>query len=546
MACVIITNIFKRNSFKKLGHFWYARSLSVAATRLKHDREWKAVIGIEIHAQIYSKSKLFSGSGTEYAYPVNNQVGLFDAAIPGTLPVINKRCVEAAVMTALALNCSVNKVSKFDRKHYFYADLPAGYQITQQRQPIATDGYCRCIVYNPAVPKYREPRELSVRIIQLQLEQDSGKSLHDEENGYTLVDLNRAGVGLMEIVTAPDMCDGEEAASLIKELQLIFKTIGTCNARMDEGSLRVDANISVHRPGEPLGVRTEVKNLNSVRFVAKAIDYEISRQIELLEDGGKVENETKAFDFKTGRTVSMRDKEMKQDYRFMPEPNLPPLRIYDSSDAVSHLDAHQVINVDDIRASIPTLPAAKRTHLVDVCGLPWADAIKLSSEVNLMEYFEGILRDAPHRLPKTAATILLKHVLRCVYKAKCSIADCNLAPQRVGEICDLIDTSKITWDIGAKLVDMVFEGETLNPAAIVEKNKWHKITDNEVILRLCQTAIDENPKAVRKYKEGKKRYFSTLIHHVQNKTEQCTDSFVVMDTLKQLVLCEYSKVTQES
>ncbi|TKC50653.1 hypothetical protein EI555_010857 [Monodon monoceros] len=282
---------------------------------LSCEREWAAVVGLEIHAQIASNSKLFSGSQVDFAAPPNSLVSFFDASLPGTLPVLNRRCVEAAVMTGLALDCHINRRSLFDRKHYFYADLPAGYQITQQRLPIAVNG---SLVYSVCVGKRQSQMVTKTAgVKQIQLEQDSGKSLHDSLRSQTLVDLNRAGVGLLEVVLEPDMSCGEEAAAAIRELQLILQALGTSQANMAEGQLRVDANISVHNPGEPLGVRTEVKNLNSARFLAKAIDYEIQRQINELENGGKILNETRSFDYKLGCTVPMRDKEGKQDYRWL-------------------------------------------------------------------------------------------------------------------------------------------------------------------------------------------------------------------------------------
>ncbi|XP_041905965.1 glutamyl-tRNA(Gln) amidotransferase subunit B, mitochondrial isoform X3 [Corvus kubaryi] len=328
---------------------------------------WIPVVGLEIHAQISSKSKLFSGSQVQFAAPPNSLVSFFDASLPGTLPVLNRRCVEAAVMTGLALNCSINKKSLFDRKHYFYADLPAGYQITQQRVPIAVNGslsYSLCIDN-----KMSQMVTKTVRIKQIQLEQDSGKSLHDDTRSQTLVDLNRAGVGLMEVVMEPDMCCGEEAAAAVRELQLILQTLGSSQAVMAEGQLRVDANVSVHHPGEPYGVRTEVKNINSIRFLAKAVDYEIQRQIEELENGGTILNETRAFDSKLGCTVPMRDKEGKQDYRFMPEPNLPPLILYDAKSLPANMNHQQVINIDWIHERLPDLPSVKREKLVEQYGI---------------------------------------------------------------------------------------------------------------------------------------------------------------------------------
>ncbi|KAF5923416.1 hypothetical protein HPG69_006585 [Diceros bicornis minor] len=281
--------------------------------------------------------------------------------------VLNRRCVEAAVMTGLALNCRINKKSLFDRKHYFYADLPAGYQITQQRLPIAVNG---SMVYGVCVGKKRsQVINKTVRVKQIQLEQDSGKSLHDDLRSQTLIDLNRAGVGLLEVVLEPDMSCGEEAATAVRELQLILQALGTSQANMAEGQLRVDANISVHHPGEPLGIRTEVKNLNSARFLAKAIDYEIQRQINELENGGEILNETRSFDYKLGCTVPMRDKEGKQDYRFMPEPNLPPLLLYDAESLPTAADLQQVINIDQIREQLPELPSVTREKLVQRYGM---------------------------------------------------------------------------------------------------------------------------------------------------------------------------------
>ncbi|CAH2301164.1 glutamyl-tRNA(Gln) amidotransferase subunit B, mitochondrial isoform X1 [Pelobates cultripes] len=329
---------------------------------------WESVVGLEIHAQINSESKLFSSSRVQFAAPPNSTVSFFDASLPGTLPVINRRCIEAAVMTGLALNCTVNKKSLFDRKHYFYADLPAGYQITQQRLPIAVNGN---LTYRHQVgTKWNEMVTKCVRIKQVQLEQDSGKSLHDDLRRQTLIDLNRAGVGLMEIVMEPDMSCGEEAAAAVRELQLILQALGTSLANMAEGQMRVDANISVHHPGEPLGVRTEVKNLNSARFLAKAIDYEIQRQIKVLDNGGTILNETRSFDYKHGSTIPMRDKEGKQDYRFMPEPNLPPLILYDSKSLpTANMDPEQVVNIDLIKERLPELPSITRERLVEQYGI---------------------------------------------------------------------------------------------------------------------------------------------------------------------------------
>ncbi|XP_063776627.1 glutamyl-tRNA(Gln) amidotransferase subunit B, mitochondrial isoform X3 [Pseudophryne corroboree] len=346
---------------------WRAASTACKHARATGSLPWESVVGLEVHAQINSISKLFSSSQVKFAAPPNSTVSFFDASLPGTLPTINKRCVEAAVMTSHALHCAINKKSLFDRKHYFYADLPAGYQITQQRLPIAVNGL---LTYRYQVgTKWNQMVTKCVRIKQVQLEQDSGKSLHDDSRRQTLIDLNRAGIGLMEIVMEPDMTCGEEAAAAVRELQLILKSLGTSLANMSEGQLRVDANISVHRPGEPYGVRTEVKNINSARFLAKAIDYEIRRQTEILDNGGTILNETRAFDYKLGATIPMRDKEGKQDYRFMPEPNLPPLILYDAKSLPANVDADQVVNIDLIKERLPELPSVTRERLVEQYGI---------------------------------------------------------------------------------------------------------------------------------------------------------------------------------
>lgn len=330
--------------------------------------EYKSVIGLEIHAQISSESKLFSGAKNTFASEINSCVSLLDAAIPGCLPVLNKRCVEAGVKTALALNCAINEISMFDRKHYFYSDLPMGYQITQQRAPLAGKGCLSFPVLTPA--KNSKPYYKTVRIHQIQLEQDSGKSLHDDELKISLIDLNRAGVPLMELVFEPDLEDGEEAAALVKELILIFNSIETCSCKMEEGALRVDANVSIHKEGEPLGIRTEIKNIGSVRGVAQAIAYEIERQTIVKNNGGIIINETRQWDAISKTTIPMRDKEVVQDYRYMPEPNLLPLHLNMNS---NESDEH--VNVKSLEKSLPILPQSLRDELINKYKLSETTAI---------------------------------------------------------------------------------------------------------------------------------------------------------------------------
>ncbi|XP_048669475.1 glutamyl-tRNA(Gln) amidotransferase subunit B, mitochondrial isoform X2 [Marmota marmota marmota] len=439
------------------------KPLHTAQKPRKGEHKWAAVVGLEIHAQISSNSKLFSGSQVCFAAPPNSLVSFFDASLPGTLPVLNRRCVEAAVMTGLALNCHINKKSSFDRKHYFYADLPAGYQITQQRLPIAANG---SLAYSVCVGKKRgQLVSKRVRIKQIQLEQDSGKSLHDDLRAQTLIDLNRAGVGLLEVVLEPDLSCGEEAAAVVRELQLILQTLGTSQANMAEGQLRVDANISVHHPGEPLGIRTEVKNLNSIRFLAKAIDYEIQRQINELETGGKILNETRSFDCKLGCTVPMRDKEGKQDYRFMPEPNLPPLVLYDSTTLPAGADSQQVINIDQIRDMLPELPSVTREQLVQQYGLLPEHSFTLLNEVGLLEFFQNVIKETRAE-PKKVASWVLNTFLGYLKQQNLTVSESPVTPSALAELLDLLERKAISSSVAKQVFQELWRGQGKTAAQI--------------------------------------------------------------------------------
>ncbi|KAI5730194.1 hypothetical protein M8J76_011066 [Diaphorina citri] len=362
--------------------------------------DWKSVVGLEVHIQIASLSKLFSGAKFEFSSPVNSCVSLFDAAIPGTLPSLNQKCVEAAILTSLALECNINLESRFHRKHYFYSDLPAGYQITQYDQPIAEYGQLKFNVFTPGI--HKTPYEKVCKLRQVQLEQDSGKTIHDDFENRSLVDLNRAGVALMELVFDPDLSDGEEAAALVKELILILQCLGTSTCKMQEGVLRVDANVSVQRRTDTkLGTRSEVKNIGSIRGVANAVNFEIVRQVALLEQGGVVVNETRAYDAATKRTVSMRDKENIQDYRFMPDPNLLPLRVSESL-------------ISSLQSSLPVLPVQLRDQLRDKYQLNPDFTNILSRDNQLLSLFYKIMHDNPSRSPRAVATVLVIHLLAIV------------------------------------------------------------------------------------------------------------------------------------
>ncbi|XP_024424382.2 glutamyl-tRNA(Gln) amidotransferase subunit B, mitochondrial [Desmodus rotundus] len=495
----------------------------------KGEHEWAAVVGLEIHAQISSNSKLFSGSPVHFAAPPNSLVSFFDASLPGTLPVLNRRCVEAAVMTGLALNCHINKKSLFDRKHYFYADLPAGYQITQQRLPIAVNG---SLAYSVCVgTKRSQVTHRTVRIKQIQLEQDSGKSLHDDLRSQTLIDLNRAGVGLLEVVLEPDMSCGEEAAMAIRELQLILQALGTSRANMAEGQLRVDANVSVHRPGEPLGVRTEVKNLNSARFLARAIDYEIQRQIRELENGGEILNETRSFDYKLGCTVPMRDKEGKQDYRFIPEPNLPPLLLYDSASLPAGTDPQQVINIDQIREQLPELPSVTREKLVQQYGMLPEQSFTLLNEVGLLEFFQNVIKETRAE-PKKVTSWVLNTFLGFLKQQNLAVSESPVTPSALAELLNLLDRKAISSAAAKQVFKELWGSEGKTPAQIISEKKLELMQDQEALEQLCQATLEEYPQVVMDLKKGNPRAINKLIGLVRKATLNRAEPTVIRELLE--------------
>lgn len=508
-------------------HFRHSGYRPFSSKKVKNIKKgWIGVVGLEIHAQISSASKLFSGAATEFSAPVNTNVSLFDAAIPGTLPVLNRRCIEAGVLTALALSCKLNPVSLFDRKHYFYADLPAGYQITQQRLPLAHSGELNFYVSTPSVQGKPYPKK--ARIKQLQLEQDSGKSLHDVEACRSLVDLNRAGVPLIELVFEPDLENGEEAASLIKELAIILECLGTCSCKMEEGALRVDANVSVRREFEPLGVRTEVKNISSVRGVARAVQYEIQRQIETLENGGVVVNETRAWDDTNQETVPMRDKEEKQDYRFMPEPNLPPLRLV-IDDTRKGFNKNYV-NVNELKKKLPELPAETRKRLVCQFELSQETAVRLVSEKVLLEHFSAIMRENENRDPKLTANILINEFLGVLNKNKLPL-ETSVSSQSLGEVVDLLKSKKINLVSARELLQEIVDGNPNSPSELVEMHGLLQITDLSEIDRLCTEALEQNTKLVEQYLNGKTKVFNALVGKIGKSTNNRANMAAVVEVL---------------
>nr|XP_018899352.1 PREDICTED: glutamyl-tRNA(Gln) amidotransferase subunit B, mitochondrial [Bemisia tabaci] len=463
--------------------------------------KWQSVVGLEVHAQINSKSKLFSDAEIDFMARPNTRVSLFDAAIPGTLPVLNKRCVEAGVRAALALSSTINPVSLFDRKHYFYSDLPAGYQITQQRLPLAQGGHLEFEVFTQGI--HDKPYMKSCQLTQLQLEQDSGRSLHEEEKSRTLIDLNRAGIPLIELVFAPDLNDGEEAVAMVRELCRILEVLDVCSGKMEEGALRVDANVSVRQIGSSeLGVRSEVKNIGGIRSVGNAIHFEVKRHISILESGGTIVNETRFWDPQSNKTYPMRDKEVDQDYRFMPEPNLPPLRV----DLSGNLSDPDIVNVPNIEAQLPELPRETRLRLKEHFKLPGPVVTALMSDSKLLRYFLDITSEDSNRNPKTVAnvgTIELNYVLN---KANIKTEYCNLESTTLGEIVDLLQSGTINLPTVKKLLfELIVNNSSKTPTQLVEDNQWQQITEPEKIAEICRKEIAGSEDLVASYKVPKKK-----------------------------------------
>jgi aspartyl-tRNA(Asn)/glutamyl-tRNA(Gln) amidotransferase subunit B len=433
--------------------------------------DWEVVIGMEIHAQVTSRAKLFSGASAEYGGEPNDHVSLVDAAMPGMLPVINEECVRQAIRTGLGLEAKVNLRSVFDRKNYFYPDLPQGYQISQYKSPIVGEGE----VIVDVTPTER----IVVGIERLHLEQDAGKSLHELSATETHVDLNRSGVALMEIVSKPDMHSAEEARAYVSKLRTILRYIGSCDGNMEQGSLRADVNVSVRRPGEPLGTRCEIKNVNSIRFIGQAIDVEARRQIDILEDGGVIHQETRLFDPGKGETRSMRSKEEAHDYRYFPDPDLLPLE-FDQA------------YVEKLAAELPELPDAKRTRFIEQYGLPPYDAGVLVAERASADFFE---ETAKGRDPKLAANWVINELFGRLHKEGLDIARSPVSAAALGAIIDLIAEGVISGKIAKDLFEIVWR-EGGDPRVIVEERGLKQVTDTAAIEAAVDAIIAANPDKV--------------------------------------------------
>ncbi|MEN0000535.1 MAG: Asp-tRNA(Asn)/Glu-tRNA(Gln) amidotransferase subunit GatB [Pseudomonadota bacterium] len=445
--------------------------------------EWEMVIGLEVHAQVTSQSKLFSGASTQFGAEPNNNVSLVDAAMPGMLPVINEECVKQAVRTGLGLKAQINKYSVFDRKNYFYPDLPQGYQISQFQQPIVGEGKVSISV---GPDKQGNFEEVEIGIERLHLEQDAGKSMHDQHPTMSFVDLNRSGVALMEIVSKPDIRSADEAKAYLTKLRQIVRYLGTCDGNMDEGSMRADVNVSVRKPGGAFGTRCEIKNVNSIRFVGQAIEYEARRQIAILEDGGKIDQETRLFDPTKGETRSMRSKEEAHDYRYFPDPDLLPLEFDDAF-------------IEELAKDLPELPDDKIARFVEA-GLNPYDANVLVSEKATADFFEQV---AEGRDAKIAANWVINDLLGALNKAGQAIEDTPVSPDQLGGIIDLIKSGDISGKIAKELFEIVW-AEGGDPAKIVEERGMKQVTDTGAIEAAVDEIIAANPAQVEKAKENPK------------------------------------------
>jgi aspartyl-tRNA(Asn)/glutamyl-tRNA(Gln) amidotransferase subunit B len=468
---------------------------------------WEVVVGLEVHAQVISKAKLFSGAATDFGASPNTQVSFVDAAFPGMLPVINRECVAQAVRTGLGLNAHINTVSRFDRKNYFYADLPAGYQISQYQHPIVGEGTVEIELGDASTRQ--------IGVTRLHLEQDAGKSLHDQHPTKSYIDLNRAGVGLMEIVSEPDIRSPEEAGAYLRKLRAIMRYLGTCDGNMEEGSMRADVNVSVRKHGEPYRTRCEVKNVNSIRFVMQAIEAEAKRQVEVWESGGTVEQETRLFDSAKGTTRSMRSKEDAHDYRYFPDPDLLPLVLEEGW-------------IASLKASLPELPDAKRARFTREYGLSAYDASVLVSERATADFFEPV---AKGRDAKAAANWIMGDLFGALNRRGLGIEASPVTAASLGKLLDLITDDTINGRIAKDVFDAMVETGK-DPAVIVDEKGLRQVTDTSAIDAAVATVLAANADKVAEYKAGREKLFGFFVGQVMRAMGGKGNPALVNDALK--------------
>ena len=452
----------------------------------KNGKKYEVVIGLEVHAQVLSESKLFSTSPTKFGAEPNTQVSLVDAAFPGMLPVINEFCIKQAIKTGIGLNAKINNKSIFDRKNYFYADLPQGYQISQYKDPIVGEG---------SVVLDLTSRSKTVGIERLHLEQDAGKSIHDIDPKNTLVDLNRSGVALMEIVSKPDLRSPEEVNAYIKKLRSIMRYLGTCDGNMQEGSLRADVNVSVRKHGEDkYGTRCEIKNVNSIKFMQMAIEYEANRQVDILEEGGKIDQETRLFDTKKNETRSMRSKEDAHDYRYFPDPDLLPLE-FDND------------YVEKIRKEIPELPDQKKSRFIEKFNLSSYEANILVSDLETSKYFEVVIKNSDVKL---AANWITGELFALLNEKNLEITESPISAKNLSKLINLIKDGTISGKIAKTVFEIMSDGDK-DPNNVVKDKDLKQQSDPKELEKLIEKVINENQDKVKEYKSGKEKLFGFFV-----------------------------------
>lgn len=468
---------------------------------------WEIVIGLEIHAQVISESKLFSGAATKFGAPANEQVSLVDAAMPGMLPVLNKKCVEQAIRTGLGLNSQINTKSIFARKNYFYPDLPQGYQISQFEDPIVGKGKIEIDLEDGSTKE--------IGITRLHLEQDAGKSIHDLHPKKTFVDLNRSGCALMEIVSEPDIRGPEEAVAYISKIRMILRYLGTCDGNMDEGSMRADVNVSVRKAGDKFGTRCEIKNVNSLKAVQMAVEYEAARQVEILENGGSIDQETRLWDPAKLETRSMRSKEEAHDYRYFPDPDLLPLEFEQSW-------------VEQIKATLPELPDQKKKRFMDDYGLSLYDASVLIAERARADYFETVAKSGDAKL---AANWVINELLGILNKNEKTIETSPISAENLGGMIALILDNTISGKIAKDVfAEMYTSGK--DATTIVDEKGLKQVTDTGAIEAIIDEVIAENPDNVAAYRGGKDKLFGFFVGQVMKKMQGKGNPAAINDILK--------------
>ncbi len=477
----------------------------------KHD--WETVIGLEIHAQVKSNSKLFSNSSTTFGSKPNSQVSLVDAAMPGMLPVINKFCVEQAVKTGIGLNAKINSYSVFDRKNYFYADLPQGYQISQYKYPIVGEG--------KVTIDFKDGSSKDIRIVRLHLEQDAGKSLHDQNPTKTYVDLNRSGVALMEIVSEPDIRSADEAGLYISKIRSILMYLNTCDGNMQEGSLRADVNISVRKPGDDYGTRCEIKNLNSIKFIKQAINYEVKRQIEVLEGGGVIDQNTLLFNTSTGKTRPMRSKEEAHDYRYFPDPDLLPLNIYQDE-------------IDKFINQIPELPDERKKRYVNEYNLSNYDASVLTSDISVSDFFDNVIKydETLRDSSKIIVNWITSELFSLLNENDVVINNSPVSPEQLGKLVKLINNNVISGKIAKDLLIEMFSTKK-DPELIIEEKGLKQVTDTSQIEIIVDLVISENQKMVQQYLSGKDKLLGFFVGQAMKKSQGKANPKILNEILKE-------------